>query len=204
MSAGLVIKAGGLFLATNVDDLLMLALFFGRAPSPAGALRVVLGQYLGFVAILAVAVSGAFGAGLLPDRLVGYLGLVPLLLGLRAGWAVWREQLAAGPERFARHAPPLGAAAPGVGTVSVVTLANGGDNIGVYVPVFAVAGPGSLLVYVPVFLALVALWCALARHLATRPVVAAVLSRWGHVVLPVVLICVGLTVLVEGGVFRVP
>lgn len=49
---------------------------------------MALGQYLGFGAILAVSVLGALGAGLLPEPVVPYLGLLPLLLGLRAAWTV--------------------------------------------------------------------------------------------------------------------
>jgi len=50
---------------------------------------VVVGQYLGFGAILLASVVGALGAGLLPDELIPYLGLLPLLLGLRAAWQAW-------------------------------------------------------------------------------------------------------------------
>jgi cadmium resistance protein CadD (predicted permease) len=56
-------------------------------------------------------------------------------------------------------------------------------------------------VYVVVFLGLVAVWIAVGRYFATRPVVARALSRWGHIVLPVVLIGLGLLILVEGGAF---
>lgn len=50
------------------------------------------------------------------------------------------------------------------------------------------------------FLALVALWCAVGSYLASRPAVARPLTRWGHVLLPVVLIGIGVLILVEGGV----
>jgi cadmium resistance protein CadD (predicted permease) len=79
--------------------------------------------------------------------------------------------------------------------------ANGGDNIGVYVPVFATTGLGSLSVYLLVFLVLVAVWIAAGRYFATRPVVAKALSRRGHVLLPVVLVGIGVLILVEGGAF---
>jgi cadmium resistance protein CadD (predicted permease) len=76
--------------------------------------------------------------------------------------------------------------------VAAVTFANGGDNIGVYVPVFATTG---ITKYVIVFLVLVAVWCAAGHSFATRPAVARALSRWGHVVLPVVLIGIGVLIL---------
>lgn len=157
-------RAVGMFVVTNVDDLVLLALFFARARS---VWRVVVGQYLGFAGILVVAVVGALGASLLPAGVRPWLGLVPLALGLKAAWALWRGDDDGG--------EPV--VAPGVVAVAGVTLANGGDNIGVYVPVFAVAG--SLWVYVVVFLVLVGVWCLAGWFLASRQVVARALARWG-------------------------
>jgi hypothetical protein len=37
--------------------------------------------------------------------------------------------------------------------------------------------------------------------LATRPMVARALSRWSHLILPVVLAGIGLVILIEGGAF---
>lgn len=178
-----------MFAVTNIDDLLVLAVFFGQAAGRrTAALRIAAGQYLGFSAIVVVSVLGAFGAGLLPEAVVPYLGLVPLILGVRAAWALRRPPDSA----------PAAVSAPGILQVAAVTFANGGDNIGVYVPVFAVSG---VTVYVIVFLIGVAVWCAGGWLLATRPLVARVLSRWGHIGLPVVLIGIGLVILIEGGAF---
>jgi len=197
---GRIGQAAGMFAVTNIDDVLLLALYFGRAAGERGAaLRVVLGQYLGFAAILAAAVVGAFGAGLLPESAVPYLGLLPLVLGLRAGWSAWRERRG-GPEEADPDGPPDGRG-PALLAVAAVTLANGGDNIGVYVPVFATVGAGGVVVFCAVFLLLVGVWCALGRFLAGRAVVALALSRWGHVLLPVVLVGIGVLILVEGGAF---
>lgn len=55
--------------------------------------------------------------------------------------------------------------------------------------------------YVAVFLVGVAIWCAAGCYLAGRPPIATVLSRWGHVVLPVILIGIGLRILIGGGAF---
>ena len=81
-----------------------------------------------------------------------------------------------------------------------MTFANGGDNIGVYVPVFATTETSGLVTYCIGFLVMVGVWCAAGHYCATRPLVARALSRWGHYLLPVVLIGLGLLILVEGGV----
>lgn len=44
MSIGLAGQAVGLFAETNIDDIVILALFFGQATGRSGALRVVVGQ----------------------------------------------------------------------------------------------------------------------------------------------------------------
>jgi cadmium resistance protein CadD (predicted permease) len=125
------------------------------------------------------------GATLLPEQVRPWLGVVPIVLGVRA---FLRRHDGAGEESEV--------VGPGVLAVAGVTFANGGDNVGVYVPVFAASG--DLVVYVVVFLVLVGVWCAVGWFLATRPVVARALARWGHLVLPVVLVGIGVVVLVQG------
>ncbi|MBL7497620.1 cadmium resistance transporter [Frankia sp. CNm7] len=196
MNLGIIGQAVGLFAVTNVDDILILALYFAQgAGYPGATRRVVLGQYLGFAAILVVAGAAAFGATFLPEDAVPYLGLLPLALGLKAAWQAWAHRGEDDDETEARQGGPRAM------EVAAVTFANGGDNIGVYVPVFATAGAGGMTVYAAVFLVLVAVWCAAGKLFATRPVVAKALSRWGHVLLPAVLIAIGLIILVEGGAF---
>ncbi|MFJ9710191.1 cadmium resistance transporter [Streptomyces sp. NPDC101234] len=176
-----------------------MALFFAQAAGQPGSIRrIVLGQYLGFAAILAVAVAAAFGATFLPESAIPYLGLLPLALGLKAAWQAWKDHRDGGEDD---EAAPAVAGGPGPLEVAAVTFANGGDNIGVYVPVFATAGIGGTTVYAVVFLVLVAVWCFAGRFFATRPVIAETLARWGHILLPLVLVAIGLLILVEGGAF---
>src|SRR5699024_8229579 len=88
-----------------------------------------------------------------------------------------------------------------VWTVAGVTFANGGDNIGVYVPVFLNVGPGAVVAYCIVFLVLVAGLVGLARFVATRRPIAEVLERWEHILFPIVLIGLGAFILISGGAF---
>lgn len=87
---GQIGQAVGLFAVTNIDDIVILALYFSRAAGRGRAtLRVVTGRYLGFGAILAVAVPAALGVQLLSEAVIPYFGLLPLLLGLRAAGRAW-------------------------------------------------------------------------------------------------------------------
>lgn len=188
-------QAVGLFLVTNIDDVIVLSLFFARgAGQPGTTRRIVAGQYLGFGAILAASVAATLGAGLfLSDDALAYFGLLPLGLGVLAGWRAWRGDDDDDDDDADRQLSTL--------AVAAVTLANGGDNVGVYVPVFVSVGSAAVVAYCAVFLLLVAGLVFSARFVATREPVAEKLERWESVLFPVVLIGLGVLILVEGGAF---
>ena len=192
-----VLQAIGLFIVTNIDDIIVLSLFFARGAGQRGTTaRILAGQYLGFGGILAAAVLVTLGAdAFLPPQAIPYFGLVPLFLGIWAAWQAWR-----GDDDDDDEAKVSGTNV-GVLTVAAVTFANGGDNIGVYVPVFLSVGPAAVIAYCVVFLALVAVLVVMAKFVATRRPIAEVLERWEHVLFPIVLIGLGVFILVEGGAF---
>lgn len=196
MALAVVAQAAALFAVTNLDDLVVLTLFFGRAHRHSDVRGVVLGQYLGLAAVLVLSLAAALGARLLPDGVIPYLGVLPLAVGLREGWEVWRDGRATGSAADDRQRELRAGA--GAVTVAAVTVANGADNLAVYVPVFAISTVAALMTYVAVFLLLVAVWCGAAYALSRHRHLAPLLSRWGDVLLPVVLVGLGIGILVQG------
>ena len=198
MVGAFALQAVPLFVVTNIDDIIVLSLFFGRGAGQRGTTaRILAGQYLGFGAILAAAVLVAAGArSFLPAAAIPYFGLIPLALGLLAAWRAWRSHTDEDDDEG-----KVAGKAVGVLTVAAVTFANGGDNIGVYTPVFATVGTAGIIAYSVVFLALIPVLVIAARFVATRKPIAEVLERWEHVLFPLVLIGLGLVILVEGGAF---
>ena len=190
------LQAIGLFMATNIDDIIVLSLFFARGAGQRGTTtRILVGQYLGFAGILGAAVLVTIGAGaFLPSETIPYFGLIPLALGLWAAWNAWRGDDDDDDAKVAGKKI-------GAWTVAAVTFANGGDNIGVYTPVFLSVDPLAVVAYCIVFLALVAVLVVLAKFVATRPPIAEILERWEHILFPIVLIGLGIVILVTGGAF---
>ena len=193
-----VLQAIGLFLATNIDDIIVLSLFFARGAGQRGTTtRILAGQYLGFVGILGAAVLVSLGAGaFLPPEVIPYFGLIPLALGLWAAWQAWRRRHDNDDDEAKIEGKKVA-----VWAVAGVTFANGGDNIGVYVPVFLNVGPAAVVAYCVVFLALVAVLVIVAKFIATRRPIAEILERWEHVLFPLVLIGLGVFILISGGAF---
>ena len=169
------------FAATNVDDLLVLMLLFGQADRQFERRKICLGQLLGIGALTAVSILCALGLGMVAAQYLRLLGLVPILLGLRAVWDREEEETTA--------------SAVGVWSTALLTIANGGDNLGVYIPLFAGFSAGRLALCAAVFLLMTLLWCLLGSRLAALPRLGAAIRRYKGFLVPAVLILLGVTIL---------
>ncbi len=178
-----VVTAVVAFVTTNLDDLLMLMLLFAHGTATSHRRSIWLGQVLGIGVLTAVGLAAAFGLGHLPGQYLRLLGLVPILLALRL--LVKREE-----------ETPM--AALTTWSVALLTLSGGGDNIGVYIPLFAGRAPGALALVAVLFLALTALWCLMGQKLAQIPRVAPILRRHSRWLVPAVFVVLGLSILLDG------
>ena len=179
------------FAATNIDDIFILMLFFSQTSEAFRNWHVVVGQYLGFAALVALSILGSLGVLIVPEEWIGLLGLVPIFLGIRA-----LTHLRGNAEDEEERKPIEGS---GIWGVATVTFANGGDNIGIYVPLFASVGYTRMGMIVSVFFALVAVWCYVGYKLGSHPTVAEKIDRYGHIVVPFVLVGLGIYILLESG-----
>ena len=193
-----IVQAIGLFIATNIDDVVILSLFFARGQGQPGTTRrILVGQYLGFLGILGTAAAAAFGAQiLLPEAILPYFGLIPLGLGLWAAWQAWRNRGEDDDDEAQLEGKRVS-----IWAVAAVTFANGGDNLGVYAPVFVSVSWGAVLACCIVFLVLVAVLVFLAKWISSRKPIAEALERWEDILFPAVLIGLGIVILVSGGAF---
>lgn len=168
------------FASTNIDDLFVLLVLFGQGRRPR---TVVVGQYLGFGAIVLVSLVVSAGALALRPEWVGFLGLAPFAIGIKG--------LVALRGRSSEAATDV-AKAIGVLPIAAITFANGGDNIAVYAPLFARRAWTDVALVLAVFAVMVAVWCGVARRLVRLPGVSSTLNRWGHWIAPLVLLLLGL------------
>lgn len=80
-------------------------------------------------------------------------------------------------------------------------MANGGDNISIYIPLFAGENLASLLIILAVFLSMVGVWYSMADLLSRQATIGYILSRYGKAFVPFVLIGLGLFIMYERGTF---
>ncbi|MFM9876492.1 MAG: cadmium resistance transporter [Rhodoglobus sp.] len=193
---GTIAAAIGLFAATNIDDIVVLTVLF--LATTRGCLKgwqVVLGQYLGFIALVAISVVAALGLTIVPDEWAGFLGLIPLGIGVYGLVRYLRRRSEEDDDD-----DESSIMAGGLLGVAGITIANGADNISLYTPVFRTQPPLDTVVTIVVFLLLVAVWCLVARAIGTNRRMTEALERIEHWLVPVVFIGLGLYILIESGV----
>jgi cadmium resistance protein CadD (predicted permease) len=180
----------GLYASTNIDDIFLTMAFFADPRLRRSA--IVVGKFVGIGGLALVSAGAAAGSLVVPTEWVSLLGLVPLGLGIHALWANRRSAAEAEGGDGIERAPVAFAAQ--VGAVAGVTAANGGDNLGVYIPVFAKEF-SAIPLYMAVFAAMTVLWCMAGILLVTHPLVAGSIRRIARPLLPFVLIALGLWIL---------
>ncbi len=186
-------SAIGLFAATNIDDIVVLTvLFLASSRGKPRPWQIVAGQYLGFITLVVISVIAALGLTIVPDEWVGFLGLIPLGIGI---WTLVR-----GLRRNGDGDDDDKITAVGMWGVRGITIANGADNISLYTPNFRTSTPGYVVIMIVVFLILFAVWCAAGRLIGTHKAVTETLERVEHWLVPVVFIGLGLFILIESGV----
>ncbi|MEU7846214.1 cadmium resistance transporter [Micromonospora parva] len=180
--------AAVVFAATDIDDIVILTLFFvaARTTGRPRTWQIVAGQYLGIGALALASAVIAGGLLVVPDPWTGLLGLLPIALGVRALRGSGDDEQ-----------PAVVTGALGV---AGVTIANGADNVAVYVPVFRALGVADSAAFLLVFVLLIAVWCVAGAWLGGHRRVVRLVERAGAWLVPAIFIAIGLVILVSSGV----
>ena len=192
--AALLALAIGLFVTTDIDDIFVLVGFFS---DPRFRPRqIALGQLAGVAALYATSVVFSLLSLVVSPAWIGFLGLLPIAIGLKKIVELRHadesdDDTAAASSRSRGHGNIL--------AVAAVTIANGGDNLSIYTPMFATRSAFDVAVIGLVFAAMTLVWVAAAFWLTRHPTLGAPIRRHGRRVIPFVLVALGFYILAEAG-----
>ena len=125
------------------------------------------------------------------------MGFLPTLLG------VWRA-LSLIPALQVEEEEEEGSRLAGIKSVfkvAIITLMNGGDNIGTYVPLFSQAQKGDIAIYVVTYYILLGLWCLAAFVVIRERHILALARKYIRVVIPFLYIGLGLYIIISSSCF---
>jgi cadmium resistance protein CadD (predicted permease) len=194
---GLVAIGVAAFAATNIDDIFVLMIFFSSLSFPVR--HIILGQYLGIGLLIAISAVGSLISLVVPTYVIGLMGIVPIIIGVKHLIEIRRKDNSHSRQvvQDKRNRSYLSFL-----SVAAVTFSNGGDNIGVYVPLFSKYNAvAQVSVLVSIFMIMTTVWCAVAYYFVNHPLIASRIRHIGNIVLPFVLIGLGIYILIESFLF---
>ena len=188
---GLVAIGVVAFVATNIDDIFVLMMFFSSLTFPVR--QVVLGQYVGIGLLIAISALGSLIALVVPTYIIGLLGMIPIAIGIKNLVETRRKDKSR--SRQVVQDKNIKSSLSFL-TVAAVTFSNGGDNIGVYVPLFSKYNTVSqITTLTAVFVAMIAVWCVVSYYFVNHPLIASRIRHIGNIIFPFVLIGLGIYIL---------
>lgn len=192
---GAATSAFAAFAATNLDDIIILTLLFAQVNASFSKRHIIVGQYLGFTIIILASLPGFFGGLIIQRPIIGLLGFVPIIIGIYK--FIKRDnndgiQIKTGKNSFLSNI-----ITPQTYNVAAITFANGGDNISIYLPLFASSSWLGLLITISVFYILVGVWCAMGYYFTRHRAVTNIFNKYGNILAPLVLIGLGIYILID-------
>ncbi|KAI6322194.1 hypothetical protein MCOR30_007744 [Pyricularia oryzae] len=197
------------FAVTNIDDIFVLVTFFAESSTSKTLtpLRITIGQYVGFTAIIIVSMIGFGAAFLLPTEPIGFLGLLPILLGV---WWLSARIFPGGDDDDDDPSLPDDAAGAStrvgiftiVGIKSIlkvasITVINGADNISTYIPLFSQAKGAEVAVYVVTYYILLGVWCLAAFLIMKQRHILRIAQKYASIAVPFLYMGLGIFIIVE-------
>ncbi len=170
------------YAGTAMDNLLMLTVLRATGVQPRA---IATGFLVGNAIVLAICAAGTGLALLLPPHYLGYLGIVPVGLGVAGLVSALRPQTGQSTSQGRSD----------TGGIATLQIASSFDTVAAFLPLFADTDRPYGLVIAAGFAAMSLLWLVASRYLASIRGVTAALRPIERFARPVVLILVGLFVL---------
>ena len=181
-----ITTAAILYIATAVDLLVILLIFFARANNYQQYKDIYIGQYLGSLTLIFVSLFFAYVLNYVPDKWI--LGLKVAIFDDCEGERRAKDELnKKGLSELSK-------------SVAVVTLAScGADNIGLFVPYFTTINNYELVITLITFVILIFILVFTAQKLANIPGLGEVIERFSRWIMSIVYIGLGLFIIIENG-----
>ncbi|BDP78996.1 cadmium resistance protein CadD (plasmid) [Enterococcus faecium] len=159
--------------------------------------HIYAGQYLGTGLLVGASLVAAYVVNFVPEAwMVGLLGLIPIYLGIR--FAIVGEGEEEEEEEIIERLEQSKANQL-FWTVTLLTIASGGDNLGIYIPYFASLDWSQTLVALLVFAIGIIIFCELSRVLSSIPLISETIEKYERIIVPLVFIPLGLYIMYESG-----
>lgn len=181
----------GAFVASNIDDTFILIILFTTVTFQAR--HVFVGQFLGIAVLIIISALGSLIALVVPPFVIGLMGIIPIAIGIKRLVELRRDD-----QINHETIQPNKKSYLSFITIGAITVSNGGDDIGVFTPLFAKYNDASeVTILVTILMVMTVVWCVVTYYFVNHPVVASRIERLGNILTPFVLIGLGVYILAD-------
>ena len=185
--AFVVAIVAGAFIATNLDNLVLLIGLFGRYNDR--RYEVAFGYLSGMLIIAALTYYVGRLAGTIPVTYLGLLGVIPVLIGLTGILRLFRNR------GVIRDPVAPGAGSTAVAAALLTQLGNGTDTIVTFSVLFSDSNDLGDHLVLAGFTGMALLFVLIAQLALRHPWLSRPIQLYGHYITPLILITVGAYVL---------
>ncbi|WP_411372765.1 cadmium resistance transporter [Enterococcus thailandicus] len=199
------------FISTNIDDIFILTILFSQVGKNLSKKDIVLGQYLGVGLLVLFSILASHSLNRIQTEYLGLLGIIPIFLGIKS-WLDFvknkkrtvsiEKDSSANKADLTDETLLTSGLRPHFLNVTLLTLGNGSNSIGIYVPLFSRYSVIDLIITVLIFIIMIAIWCYFSFKLANLSFIQEELHRHQVFIIPVIFIGLGIYILIDSGLFN--
>lgn len=186
------------YISTSIDYLFILLILFSQQKSNQDRQQIYLGQYLGTLILIVISLIIIYFVKFIPeDWMIGLLGFIPIFLGIRIFIMGEEEEGEAIVNKYNHKSQHFL-----FWTVTLITIASGGDNLGIYIPYFTTLDMTQIIIAIIIFMLCIPILCYLAQNLSKLPILSELLERYERFIVPIVFVGLGIYILIENQTFQ--
>jgi cadmium resistance transport/sequestration family protein len=181
------------FIATGIDEMLVLILLFAHAKNQKQIRQVYIGQQIGMTFILLLVIIVASGIISFAGKWTGLLGLLPILIGIME----LVEDDDDDDDESAGILNKISMFSNLSVRVAIIAIVGGAEELAIYVPYFSSLTWDEVTLAIITFIIMVPIWCAICHMVGSRKNIYQFVKRFQRFIIPLVFIGIGIKVLLE-------
>jgi cadmium resistance transport/sequestration family protein len=172
------------FIGTNIDDLFILTILFSSKKFKIK--EIILGQYFGIIILILISLIGYFLKFFIDVKIIGLIGIFPIFLGVKS--LLSKEDSEIKINNFSNTSK--------IFAISLITIANGGDNIGIYAPLFGTLSLFNLILIIGIFIIMTAIWLLISYKISNMKIIKNKIKKYQEKIIPWILIGLGIYIII--------
>jgi cadmium resistance transport/sequestration family protein len=180
------------FIATGIDEMLVLILLFAHARNQQQIRQVYIGQQIGMTFILMLVIIAISGISTFAGKWTGLLGILPIILGIMELMEDEDDD----------------DDSPGILNkismfsnlsvrVAIIAIVGGAEELAIYVPYFTSLNWDEVILAIIIFIIMIPIWSAICHMVGSMKNIYQFVKRFQRIIIPVVFIGIGIKVLLE-------